>query len=89
MIRPSRARPSGLAIPVLLFDFDIRMSIRICLDIMRTTVRLDAALMTKAKAEATRRGETLTALIERWLRLVLAGAVCKTVDNPDGLRSER
>ena len=39
---------------------------------MRTTVRLDAALMTKVKAEATRRGETLTALIERWLRLVLA-----------------
>ena len=38
---------------------------------MRTTVRLDAALMTKAKAEATRRGETLTALIERGLRLVL------------------
>ena len=32
---------------------------------MRTTVRLDAALMTKVKAEATRRGETLTALIER------------------------
>jgi hypothetical protein len=29
--------------------------------------------MTKAKAEATRRGETLTALIERGLRLVLAG----------------
>jgi len=39
---------------------------------MRTTVRLDPALMAKAKAEAIRRGETLTALIERGLRLVLA-----------------
>jgi hypothetical protein len=39
---------------------------------MRTTVRLDPALMAKAKEEAARRGETLTALIERGLRLVLA-----------------
>lgn len=39
---------------------------------MRTTVRLDPALMAKAKQEAARRGETLTALIERGLRLVLA-----------------
>ena len=41
---------------------------------MRTTVRLDAALLRAAKAEARRRDETLTALIERGLRLVLAGA---------------
>ena len=39
---------------------------------MRTTVRLDPGLMAKAKEEASRRGETLTALIERGLRLVLA-----------------
>jgi hypothetical protein len=39
---------------------------------MRTTVRLDEALMKKAKKEAARRGETLTSLIERGLRLVLA-----------------
>jgi Arc/MetJ family transcription regulator len=40
---------------------------------MRTTVRLDDALLTRAKREAARRGETLTSLIERGLRLVLAG----------------
>ena len=39
---------------------------------MRTTVRLDDALLERAKREATRRGETLTSLIERGLRLVLA-----------------
>jgi hypothetical protein len=39
---------------------------------MRTTVRLDEALLKQAKREAARRGETLTALIERGLRLVLA-----------------
>ena len=39
---------------------------------MRTTVRLDEALLERAKREAARRGETLTALIERGLRLVLA-----------------
>jgi hypothetical protein len=38
---------------------------------MRTTVRLDGGLLRQAKAEAARRGETLTALIERGLRLVL------------------
>lgn len=42
---------------------------------MRTTVRLDPALMAKAREEAARRGETLTALIERGLRLVLARPV--------------
>jgi hypothetical protein len=39
---------------------------------MRTTVRLERALLERAKKEAARRGETLTALIERGLRLVLA-----------------
>jgi hypothetical protein len=39
---------------------------------MRSTMRLDAALMAKAKEEAARSGETLTALIERGLRLALA-----------------
>lgn len=39
---------------------------------MRTTVRLDEALLEQAKREASRRGETLTALIEKGLRLVLA-----------------
>ncbi len=39
---------------------------------MRTTVRLDDALVEQAKREAERCGETLTALIERGLRLVLA-----------------
>lgn len=39
---------------------------------MRTTVRLDEALLERAKREARRRGETLTALIERGLRIALA-----------------
>ena len=39
---------------------------------MRTTVRLNPALMAKAKEESARTGETLTAMIERGLRLVLA-----------------
>jgi len=39
---------------------------------MRTTVRLDDSLLEQARREATRRGETLTSLIERGLRLVLA-----------------
>lgn len=41
---------------------------------MRTTVRLDEGLLTKAKQEARRRGETLTSLIERGLRLAMADA---------------
>ncbi|HEX4996704.1 MAG TPA: DUF2191 domain-containing protein [Terriglobia bacterium] len=40
---------------------------------MRTTIRLEEGLLRAAKAEAARRGETVTALIERGLRLVLAG----------------
>jgi hypothetical protein len=39
---------------------------------MRTTVRLDEGLLKEAKREASQRGETVTALIERGLRLVLA-----------------
>ena len=39
---------------------------------MRTTVRLEDGLLNRAKEEARRRGETLTSLIERGLRLVLA-----------------
>jgi hypothetical protein len=39
---------------------------------MRTTVRLDDALLDRARREAHRRGVTLTSLIERGLRLELA-----------------
>jgi hypothetical protein len=39
---------------------------------MTTTVRLNDGLLEQAKAEAKRRGETLTSLIEQGLRLVLA-----------------
>ncbi|MFB3776990.1 MAG: DUF2191 domain-containing protein [Bryobacteraceae bacterium] len=39
---------------------------------MRTTVRLNDALLADAKREAERRGETLTSLIDQGLRLVLA-----------------
>ena len=39
---------------------------------MRTTVRLEDALLEQAKREAARRGTTLTALIEQGLRLALA-----------------
>ena len=38
---------------------------------MRTTVRLDDALLERAKREAARRGMTLTALIEQGLRLAM------------------
>lgn len=38
---------------------------------MRTTVRLDEALMERARQEAARRGMTLTSLIEQGLRLAL------------------
>ena len=41
---------------------------------MRTTIRLDEPLLRQAKAESRRRGETLTSLIERGLRLVLAAS---------------
>lgn len=38
---------------------------------MRTTVRLNDALLREAKREAARRGQTLTALLEEGLRLAL------------------
>lgn len=38
---------------------------------MRTTVRLDDALLDRARQEAARRGVTLTSLIEQGLQLVL------------------
>jgi hypothetical protein len=41
---------------------------------MRTTVRLDEGLLMKAKQEARKRGETLTSLIERGLRLAISGS---------------
>jgi len=41
---------------------------------MRTTVRLDPGLLTKAKQEARKRGETLTSLMERGLRLAISGS---------------
>jgi Bacterial antitoxin of type II TA system, VapB len=39
---------------------------------MRTTIRLDDALLEQARREAARRHETLTSLIEQGLRLALA-----------------
>ena len=41
---------------------------------MRTTVRLDEGLLTKVKEEARKRGETLTSLMERGLRLAISGS---------------
>lgn len=41
---------------------------------MRTTVRLDEGLLTKAREEARKRGETLTSLMERGLRLAMSGS---------------
>jgi hypothetical protein len=41
---------------------------------MRTTIRLDDALLEQAKQEAARRCQPLTALIEQGLRLVLREA---------------
>jgi hypothetical protein len=41
---------------------------------MRTTVRLNDSLLEKAKAEARRRHQTLTSLIEEGLHRVLAEA---------------
>lgn len=41
---------------------------------MRTTIRLDDGLLDQARQEARRRGETLTALIEKGLRRELASS---------------
>jgi hypothetical protein len=49
---------------------------------MRTTVRLEDALIDQAKREAERRGETLTALIEQGLRLVLAQSRPRSTREP-------
>ena len=49
---------------------------------MRTTVRLDQALMKRAKKEAARRGETLTSIIEKGLRLILAQPALRTRREP-------
>jgi hypothetical protein len=48
----------------------------------RTTVRLDDGLLNQAKGEAVRRGETLTALIEEGLRLVIVQAQKKHCVQP-------
>lgn len=48
------------------------MSTMICLDIMRTTIRLNDVLFERAKREAERRRITLTALLEEGLQLALA-----------------
>jgi len=45
---------------------------------MRTTVRLDAALLDQAKREAGRRRVTLSALMEQGLRLILAQSRTKS-----------
>jgi hypothetical protein len=45
---------------------------------MRTTVRLDEGLLIKAKQEARKRGETLTRLMERGLRLAISGSHNRT-----------
>lgn len=42
---------------------------------MRTTIRLDDALLEQARREAAQRGITLTALIEHGLRLALRRAL--------------
>lgn len=49
---------------------------------MRTTVRLDDALLNQAKREAERRGETLTALIEQGLRLILTNSRTRRQRDP-------
>ena len=56
---------------------------------MRTTVRLDEGLLREAKAAASRKGETVTALIERGLvaagqRLVDARRRHAALVRPDG-----
>jgi hypothetical protein len=40
---------------------------------MRTTIRLDDALLNRAKEEAAQRGMTFTQLVEEGLRLAIAG----------------
>jgi hypothetical protein len=49
---------------------------------MRTTVRLDEALLNRARAEAVRRKTTLTSLIEQGLELVLRRPLRRTEHRP-------
>lgn len=49
---------------------------------MRTTVRLDQALLDRARREAAARGMTLTALIEQGLRLALRRPLKAPDDRP-------
>lgn len=49
---------------------------------MRTTVRLDEALLERARKEATRRKTTLTALIEQGLELALLRPTRRDVLQP-------
>ena len=41
---------------------------------MRTTVRLSDELLARSKQEARKRGETLTSLLERGMRLAVSGS---------------
>lgn len=52
---------------------------------MRTTVRLDEALLERARQEAARRGITLTALIEQGLRLALRRPMKRSESPPASL----
>jgi len=52
---------------------------------MRTTVRLDDALLDQAQREARRRGQTLTALMAEGLRLVLAKGTAPPKRHPAAL----
>ncbi|GEM_PF-693048 len=49
---------------------------------LRTTVRLDEQLLRRAKREAAARGETLTALIDRGVRLVVENKPAQTKRQP-------
>lgn len=49
---------------------------------MRTTVRLDEALLERARKEAARRKTTLTSLIEQGLELVLRRPLKRPEDRP-------
>lgn len=49
---------------------------------MRTTVRLDEALLERARAEAARRKTTLTSLIEQGLELVLRRPMKRSQRDP-------
>jgi hypothetical protein len=52
---------------------------------MRTTVRLDEALLERAREEATRRKTTLTSLIEQGLELVLRRPLKRAEQRPVAL----